>query len=321
MSGSPTIVAKDFLGRYNFSPRSRTKKDLRFFPFLIVLIPALALLYLTPYSSLFTNSAVVTTQLKARFCDGSTPERPCIFDLGLNAGQSSAVYLTHKKARVIAVEANPLLVKAGKERFRSQIESGRMRILHNGLLDPRKGKKELEFWVNRHSKFSSFVERLGCRGAGNKLMPVGDRSECHRIVVPTASCDKLIREHGTPEYMKIDIEGMDVVCLNSLLRVQKSKRPRYVSVENVDMRLLWTLANLGYTKFKVVNQALIESKYMNDPLMRGNSGLWGDKAVDQFKNQEWHTFEELKALIPVPQKTVINGKVWAAWWDLHAARY
>lgn len=322
MPSSPTVCAKDLLARYNFSPRTRSKKDLRFLPYIIVLIPALILLYLTPSSSLPSRPAsAVAIQSKPRFCDGSTSRNPCIFDLGLNAGQSSAVYLTHKSARVIAVEANPILVAAGNDRFKSQISSGRMRILHNGLLDPRKQKKELEFWVNRHSKFSSFVERLGCRGAGNKFMPIGDRTNCHRIVVPTASCDNLINQHGTPEYMKIDIEGMDRVCLNSMLRIPKSSRPRYVSVENVERSLIDSMVKLGYTKFKVVNQALIESRYLNDPTMRGNSGFWGDKAVDHFKNNQWHTLDELNALLPVPMKTVINGKVWNAWWDLHAALY
>lgn len=289
-----------------------------------MLLPAIVLLYLTP-STVFTSSASpsvsVTAQVKAKFCDGSSSENPCVFDLGLNAGQSSAVYLTEKNSRVIAVEANPILVAAGKDRFKAEISAGRMKILYNGLMDPRKEKKELEFWINKHTKFSSFVERLGCRGAGNKFLPVGDRSMCHRIVVPTASCDKLIMDHGTPEYMKIDIEGMDLVCLTSLFRVPKLSRPRYVSVENVERSSLDTMANLGYTKFKVVNQALIESKYMNDPSMRGNSGFWGDKAIDHFKNEQWHTLDELKALIPVPRKTVIDGHIWHAWWDLHAALY
>jgi len=197
-----------------------------------------------------------------------------------------------------------------------------MKILHFGLMDPNKDKgSPLEFWINRRSKFSSFVERLGCRGAGDTLMPVGDRTNCKRIVVPTGSCDKLIKKHGTPEYMKIDIEGMDTVCLKALLKLPLQSRPRYVSVENVADASIEVMVKLGYRKFKVVNQARIEASYISNLALRGNSGPWGDDAIDHFKKNQWHTLEQLKKILPVPMKTVIDGNVWDAWWDLHAARY
>jgi hypothetical protein len=57
-----------------------------------------------------------------------------------------------------------------------------------------------------------------------------------------------------PYYLKIDIEGCDVFCLEALKRTQA--RPKYVSVETDGYDQLFHLYLLGYNKFKVINQAL-----------------------------------------------------------------
>ena len=40
----------------------------------------------------------------------------------------------------------------------------------------------------------------------------------------------VIQEHGVPHFMKIDIEGCDMVCINALRSL--AQRPDYVSVES-----------------------------------------------------------------------------------------
>ena len=52
--------------------------------------------------------------------------------------------------------------------------------------------------------------------------------------------------------MKIDIEGNDIICLRSLLNIME--RPVYISVELSDIELIYKLAELGYTGFKIIEQ-------------------------------------------------------------------
>ena len=52
-----------------------------------------------------------------------------IFDIGMHVGQDTAFYLA-KGFRVIAVEANPLLVRDAEKHFKNQIETGQLTILN-----------------------------------------------------------------------------------------------------------------------------------------------------------------------------------------------
>jgi hypothetical protein len=65
--------------------------------------------------------------------------------------------------------------------------------------------------------------------------------------------DSIIREHGVPHYLKIDIEGYDRICLDSL---QAGHCPQYLSCELTHGDgLIGQLHGLGYRRFKLVNQS------------------------------------------------------------------
>lgn len=254
-----------------------------------------------------------------RFCDCVIDKRPCVFDLGLNKGQSSAYYLLNHKTRVLAVEANPVLVKRGRKRFEKSISEGRYKLVHTGIAEH--VGQVLTFWVNtKNDKFSSFYERVGCRYPDNTWPKSGDHKYCNRIEVKTATCAQLIRTHGTPQYLKVDVEGMDKTCLHALGDLPLKERPKFVSKENVEPGDLEMLQKLGYNRFKAVNQAFLEDKYKRNPNMRGTSGAWGDEAEDAFVGTRWQSLEEMGARMPLPKRVIVKGKDWKAWYDLHAAK-
>jgi hypothetical protein len=81
--------------------------------------------------------------------------------------------------------------------------------------------------------------------------------------VPTTTLRNLIERFETPYYLKIDIEGMDEVALESL--ASTGARPTFLSVEaetaddagttdDEALRRLELLASLGYSHFKLVDQ-------------------------------------------------------------------
>lgn len=85
--------------------------------------------------------------------------------------------------------------------------------------------------------------------------------------------DKL-RQTGMPSFMKIDIEGSDMLCLQALLEFER--RPQSVSVES--HKTDWSrieqefelLARLGYDRFAVVQQGDIPGKRLETKKLDGS---------------------------------------------------
>jgi hypothetical protein len=109
-----------------------------------------------------------------------------------------------------------------------------------------------------------------------------------------------IRKHGVPYFMKIDIEGLDTVCLSALSEFKE--RPTYISLEsdktsfgNIE-REIDLFTKLGYSSFKAVNQSIIhlsqsppyparEGKYVAQCFEAGSSGLFGAELGGKWKSR------------------------------------
>lgn len=163
-----------------------------------------------------------------------------VYDVGLHLGEDTAYYL-FRRFSVVAIEANPELVLLAKHRFRDEIRAGRLTILGVGIA-PTPG--EAEFFVSRgKSVWSSFDRNRAARGGG-----------CDAVTVPCVPFADILREHGVPWYLKVDIEGSDALCIAGLT---PPHLPRCISLEmshetgGEDIR---ALAELGYDRFKCVRE-------------------------------------------------------------------
>jgi len=161
-----------------------------------------------------------------------------IYDIGMNNGDDTAFYL-HRGYRVVAVEANPLLVAECQQRFEREIAEGLLVILNIGIAED---SGSFPFWVcEMLSVWSSFDRSIAAR----------EGSSHHKIDIPCRRFQSVLEEFGTPYYLKVDIEGNDALCLKGL---QPENSPEYISVEATDVSLLATLRDLGYTRFKCIGQ-------------------------------------------------------------------
>lgn len=221
-----------------------------------------------------------------------------VFDVGMNNGDDSAHYLS-KGYKVIAVEANPSLVRRARARFQTEISSGQMVIEPFGICS-RSGT--IPFWINEERDvFSSFDHARAGRGG----------APCHSVNVDCVTFDSLLKKHGVPYYLKLDVEGAESHCLASL---RSLGIPEYISVEAESLECLLLLWQLGYRQFKIVDQMRHNSRFpdfTNDslftrlakrmcayadrfknrtfavPFPRGCSGPFGEDITGS-----WHTIEE-----------------------------
>jgi FkbM family methyltransferase len=194
-----------------------------------------------------------------------------VFDVGMNNGDDSAYYLS-KGCKVIAVEANPLLVQRARGRFSAQIASGQMVIEHLGIWD-RPGK--IKFWINEERDVFSSFDRSRASREGMK---------CRSVDVECVRFDTLLRKHGVPYYLKLDVEGAEPYCLTSL---QSSELPEYISVEAESLEYLLLLWQMGYRQFKIIDQMRHNSRFPD--FTNENSFLRLAKRMfgygDRFKNR------------------------------------
>jgi FkbM family methyltransferase len=186
--------------------------------------------------------------------DRLTGLRPnLIYDVGLHRGEDTDFYL-RMGFDVVALEANPELVAQCKTRFEDAIARGRLRIIEGAIAPASAGEKVIFFKNPKASLWGTIDQSWAERNV--KLGYASERIELRRIDIV-----EVYRTFGVPFYLKIDVEGVDRLVLDSLRQFEA--RPRYVSIESekvdfaeleVEMELL---RNLGYTKFKPVQQAAI----------------------------------------------------------------
>src|SRR5262245_10164319 len=164
-----------------------------------------------------------------------------IYDIGLHNGGDTAHYL-REGARVVAVDANPAMCAAAQAHFRDYVRTGQLTIINLGVAEH---KGQLDFWVcDDVSEWSSFHRDIASRNSAKH----------HAITVDCEPIMDIVGAFGIADYMKIDIELNDRICIAGLT---KAAAPPYISIEmdhvggNEDIQ---RLAELGYCGFKVICQ-------------------------------------------------------------------
>jgi FkbM family methyltransferase len=208
-------------------------------------------------------------------------QRDLIFDVGCHKGEDTDFYL-RKGYRVVAVEANPVLCRQIKESFADSLSLGKLTLVESAVA---RETGNIKFYACEEAVWGTIVPRWNERSEA-----LGRQSK--EMCVPGIAFSHLLDEFGVPYYLKVDIEGADMYCLEGLF--SQTERPQYVSIESEKKewpRLLEefdVLCALGYKKFKLVNQAFIQEQTPPNPPIEGNfaefkfvpgsSGLFGEEA-------------------------------------------
>lgn len=237
-----------------------------------------------------------------------------IFDLGSYNGDDTDYYL-NKGFRVVAVEANPELVKAGFRRFDSYIKAGRLILLNKAISDD-SGK--VDFFVHPTKKDWS-----SCLSS----MAESDGSSATCVKVDSTNIHELFFEYGVPYYLKVDIEGCDLLVAKHLSKCEL--KPKFVSFETSRRDYFGIFSYLyvsGYSRFQLINQANNRNRVVPETVTDDNggnfkfsefsSGFFGD----DLPKEKWFTFDELltRYVKYKELKQIDNAELGLGWLDVHA---
>ena len=175
-------------------------------------------------------------------------EKKVIYDLGANHGDNIPYYL--KKADlVVAAEANPKLCREIEHRFATEISAGRLRVENCVLAGEGTGVDVAFYLHKRHDVLGQF--------------PKPDESvmdDYTKVSLPAKSILEIVRKHGDPYYIKIDIEHSEEAILGELFK--NGVRPPYISAESHSARVFALLAGMGeYRAFKLVEGETVAKDY------------------------------------------------------------
>jgi len=226
-----------------------------------------------------------------------TPKhKDLVYDVGMHRGEDTQFYL-RKGFRVVAFEADPEHVNFCRTRFAEFIDQRQLKVVegaiaHRSTIEA--SRKKVSFYKNERVSVwgticPELVERNEKFGAPSTI-----------IEINAVNFEDAIQEHGMPYYMKIDIEGSDMTCLNALRKFREL--PDYISIESDKTRFsnirreIDLLAHLGYNSFQAVEQFGIplsqsppfpprEGRYAAQIFEEGSSGLFGAELEDNWKSK------------------------------------
>jgi FkbM family methyltransferase len=164
-----------------------------------------------------TDSAIYSLYLKARHPEHAQAKKVekefyrnvfggrcrLIFDVGANAGNKAIVF-TQLAEKVICIEPSPAAADFLRHRF---ARNPNVTIVAKGVGDSIEARQlNLLDPVNAYNTFSTkWVQSLG---------PSAPQTAVLNIEMTTF--DQLIKEYGTPDYIKIDVEGYELQVITGL---------------------------------------------------------------------------------------------------------
>jgi FkbM family methyltransferase len=233
-----------------------------------------------------------------------------IFDIGAFQGEDTKFYLK-KGFSVVAIEANPDFAAIIQNKNSEAIRDGLLTVVCAAVSD---SNGSAPFFVYEYGPWSSLHDIKSGK-------PI-------QILVQSIQPLELFQAYGVPYYLKIDIEGSDIHVIRVLPELG-GDIPKYVSFEvGPDvMEALTILSDLGYGRFKLIEQSAVSSMRLPFPPREGrfveyqfssaNSGPFGEETCGM-----WMTARQLQSEIQKIDWNAtieVGGEVWNVWYDIHAA--
>jgi FkbM family methyltransferase len=173
-----------------------------------------------------------------------------VFDVGSHVGDRIAAF-RRLGARVVACEPNPPLVKTLRLIYGRDAQV----VIEPVAVGASSGELEMKINVDNPTVSTASKDFVkASQGAPGWEGQNWDRS----IKVPTTTLDALIAKHGTPAFMKIDVEGFEAEALAGLTQPVTALSFEFTTIQrDVARTCIARCQALGYLRY---NGALGESQ-------------------------------------------------------------
>jgi FkbM family methyltransferase len=201
-----------------------------------------------------------------------------IYDIGANLGNfTEAILQQYADCEIIMVEANPELVDILKDKFGN---NEKIKIVGKCLSDL--DGINTNFYICDTNTISTASEKWTNY---SRFSTIGYREP---ITVETISLDTLIEIYGDSDYIKIDVEGYEMVVIKGIRKYQGliafewAEELKSEILESVDH-----LTNVGYSKFYIKyddNYTFIPEKsdYVDNLKIKDEIGK-----LDEYRQEMW----------------------------------
>jgi len=270
-----------------------------------------------------------------------------IYDVGMHKGEDTDYYL-RKGFRVIGFEADPELAEHCRQRFADEIRKEKLKIVEGAITEipiEKTAGNKIRFFRNKKKSIWGTVDNQWAHR--NELLG----SSIEIIEVPVVDFSGCLLKYGIPHYLKIDIEGMDIICLKALRSFEQ--KPDYISIESEKISFeklteeIDLLMQLGYNRFKAIQQLGIsfqkepnpsqEGVYVGYQFSEGCSGIFGKdlpgiwkdnrQIINQYKAifRQYRLFGDYGKLRRTLAFKILKRLLWKllrkplpGWYDTHA---
>jgi FkbM family methyltransferase len=250
-----------------------------------------------------------------------------IIDCGSHRGQDTSFYLS-LGYKVVAIDASPTLCEELNHNFSKYVENDTL-VIKNLAISSEEGK--IRFYESQETLWNSTKHQIANRhGYAKNLIEVDSRT-----------LKSIVEDIGEkPEYIKIDLEGNDYDAIMSLTSLDSSLVPTYISCEteclgehetisdDEALKTLDALHAVGYTKFKLVDQAtlcpvtndnyyMLSRPFSANQFVPGSTGFFGESILSP-----WMNYEDAKTLMLAFRKWFFSSPrlKYQFWSDWHATK-
>lgn len=229
-----------------------------------------------------------------------------VFDIGYNIGAFTEACLDkNKDCKVVAIDANPRLCALSKHK-----ENKNVKVMN--LLVSKGDNQEIDFYVDPinigiSTASKSFMESSRF-AKGSKYLQENTGKWTNIGKIKTVSLDTLIRFYGTPDLIKVDVEGYEKEVFSGLTKKSAKKICFECHEEEKDSlyEIMEYLSDLGYQQFGLIGY--FEEK---DNFEKLTYSEYGDPHL--IEPERYYHKEELKEEIEkcfTKERRVNYGMMW-----------